>query len=100
MNVQRRIFRSSMTSKCQATIPKVVRDALGLAPGGEVAFELDENGKVQVLKVDAAEEIEHRRADFIQRLKVAQRKFGGKSRFMAMDGLEYQRWIRPDRIDL
>lgn len=100
MNVQRRIFRSSMTSKCQATIPKVVREALGLEPGGEVAFELDENGKVQVLKVDEAAEIERRRADFAQRLKEAQRKFGGKDRFMGMDGLEYQRWIRPDRIDL
>jgi len=38
-----------MTSKGQVTIPKRVRDYLGLKPGAEVDFECTEGGKV-VLK--------------------------------------------------
>ena len=36
MNEQPRIFRSNMTSKCQVTIPKEIRDALGLKAGDRV----------------------------------------------------------------
>ncbi len=40
---------STVTSKGQVTLPKRVRDALGLVPGSEVEFELRE-GQVLLLK--------------------------------------------------
>ena len=40
---------TTLTSKGQVTIPKHIRDALGLGPGSAVDFELDEQGRV-VLK--------------------------------------------------
>jgi AbrB family looped-hinge helix DNA binding protein len=39
---------TSMTSKGQVTIPKPVRDLLGLAPGSDVVFELEADGRVRV----------------------------------------------------
>jgi AbrB family looped-hinge helix DNA binding protein len=40
-----------ITSKGQVTIPKPVRDRLGLAPGSAVDFELAPDGRVVLLKV-------------------------------------------------
>lgn len=37
---------STMTSKGQVTIPKTVREALGLRPGSEVSFDLSPDGAV------------------------------------------------------
>lgn len=41
---------SALTVKGQVTIPKPVRDRLGLKPGDEVAFELAPNGGVLIGK--------------------------------------------------
>ena len=40
-----------VTSKGQVTIPKKVRDYLGIAPGTAIAFDLREDGEVVVHKV-------------------------------------------------
>jgi antitoxin PrlF len=37
---------STLTSKGQITIPKDVRDRLGLREGGRIAFHFDEQGRV------------------------------------------------------
>jgi AbrB family looped-hinge helix DNA binding protein len=42
-----------VTSKGQVTIPKPVRDRLGIEPGSAVEFELDRAGRVVLVKVDA-----------------------------------------------
>jgi antitoxin PrlF len=41
---------STVTVKGQVTIPKPVRDRLGVKPGDEVKFELDADGRVVVSK--------------------------------------------------
>lgn len=39
---------TTMTSKGQVTIPKTIRDALGLTPGSEVFFDVSANGDILV----------------------------------------------------
>lgn len=41
---------TTVTSKGQVTIPKKVRDRLGITPGSEVEFSLNEQGDVVLLK--------------------------------------------------
>jgi AbrB family looped-hinge helix DNA binding protein len=43
---------SRLTSKGQVTIPKPVRDLLGIAPGDAVDFELARDGRIVLVKVD------------------------------------------------
>ena len=42
---------SSMTSKGQVTVPKRIRDELGLRPGDRIAFSM-ENGRVTLRKAN------------------------------------------------
>ncbi len=39
---------ATLTSKCQLTLPKAIRDLLGVGPGDEVVFWADETGRVVV----------------------------------------------------
>jgi AbrB family looped-hinge helix DNA binding protein len=43
---------TTVTSKGQVTIPKPVRDRLGLAPGTKVAFAVDERGRAYLAAED------------------------------------------------
>jgi AbrB family looped-hinge helix DNA binding protein len=42
---------STVTTKGQVTIPKEVRELLGIKPGNAVTFEMDDDGRVVVSKV-------------------------------------------------
>jgi antitoxin PrlF len=42
---------TTVTSKGQVTIPKPVRDRLGIEPGNAVEFRMDPDGRVVLLKV-------------------------------------------------
>jgi AbrB family looped-hinge helix DNA binding protein len=57
--------RSSLTTKCQVTIPKEIRDALGLSAGDAVEFELDGNGRATISPVNRETELaaHHQRFD-------------------------------------
>jgi antitoxin PrlF len=44
--------RSKITTKGQTTVPKAVRQALGVSYGGEIAYLVDENGHVSLLKAE------------------------------------------------
>ncbi len=45
----------TVTSKGQATIPKPVRDRLGIEPGTAVDFQLAPDGRVMLVKVDSGQ---------------------------------------------
>lgn len=89
-------YQSNMTSKGQVTVPKDIRDALGLAPGQAVEFELDADGNARILRSDDRTSIEKKKADWLKRLNEVRAEFKLQSPFAGMDGLEYQRWIRGD----
>lgn len=44
--------RSRITAKGQTTIPKAVRQALGVGYGGEITYVVDEGGRVSLLAGD------------------------------------------------
>jgi len=44
---------SKITTKGQVTIPQKMRKLLGIRAGDRVAFEIDDEGKVMVRKVDS-----------------------------------------------
>jgi len=46
-------FEATVTSKGQLTIPKEVRDRLGIEPGEKVLFRFDEEGGVRLVNVPA-----------------------------------------------
>ena len=47
---------ATMTAKGQITLPKAIRQALGVDVGARVAFVLHENGRVVVSRADAEHE--------------------------------------------
>lgn len=61
-------MQTTMTSKGQVTIPKAVRDAVGLKPGQRVAVTV-EDGRAVIAAVDLDTEHEARRQDMIRRIE-------------------------------
>ena len=50
-NIRESLMATRVTSKGQVTIPKRVRDHLGIAPGHRIDFELTQDGKVTLRRV-------------------------------------------------
>jgi antitoxin PrlF len=48
--------RSTLTAKGQTTVPKAVRQALGIRPGDRIAFRVDQAGKVSLARDEAPDE--------------------------------------------
>lgn len=46
-----------LTSKSQMTVPKEVREAMGLRPGSKVAFERNADGEFVLINLDARRKI-------------------------------------------
>jgi AbrB family looped-hinge helix DNA binding protein len=42
---------TTLTSKGQVTIPKAIRETLGIGPGSEVAFKLGDDGEIRLVAV-------------------------------------------------
>lgn len=87
-------YETTMTVKGQITVPKDVRDLLGLKPGQKVQIETDPDGTVRIVKPDAEAEAEQRMAEFLERMKRAQAIFAANDRFKGMDTDEFMALIR------
>lgn len=89
-------YESDMTAEGQVTVPKDIRDALGLRPGEAVAFVLDEDGNARIIRADDPALVEARKAAFLNRVKDVQAKYRPLDTMAdsGMDGLAYQRMMR------
>ena len=85
-------YETNMTIKGQITVPKDVRDALGLKPGQKVGIETDPDGTVRIVKPDLGRE----QQDWIQRVQDARKLWKPAPAFQDMDPLAYQRMMRGE----
>jgi antitoxin PrlF len=83
---------NALTVKGQVTIPKRVRDALGLKPGDEVDFIVNEEGKVMVCRAGAEQPTPPDPDRFDRAVGSADFKWGSTA--------EYMKFIRGDDYEI
>ena len=85
-----------VTTKGQVTIPKEIRDRLGIVPGSEVEFVETAGGEIRLVAVNgelSREEKERRFRETLDRL-------AGSLDLGGMTTDEYMEWLRGPREDL
>lgn len=84
-----------VTTKGQVTIPKQIRDHLGIGPGSEVEFlATDEGARLVAVNQNLSEEEASRRfSDVLDRM-------AGSLDLGGMTADEYMEWLRGRREDL
>jgi antitoxin PrlF len=83
-----------VTSKGQVTIPKRIRDYLGLKPGAWIEFHLADDGRI-VLKADPSVDAKTRAGRERQRMEKALVALRG-SLDLGMSTDEFMRFVRGD----
>lgn len=85
-----------VTEKGQVTIPKAIRDKLGIGPGSEVEF-VEDGELVKLVRANAAREtVAERRERLVRHLE----KMAGTLDLRGMTTDEYMDWLRGPRDDL
>lgn len=85
-----------VTEKGQVTIPKQVRDQLGIGPGSEVDFVQAEDGGIRLVAVNGELLQEERAWHFRETLD----RMAGTIDLGGMTTDEYMVWLRGPREDL
>ncbi len=93
MNIQRKITGNRMTSKGQVLIPKAIREAAGLVPGGPVKVAMNDRGEAVVSPDEERAEAE-RYAEIMADFEKAAEIFRRGDRFPNMSTDEYMAMIR------
>lgn len=94
MNAHTYVNHGRMTSKGQVLIPKRIRDAAGLVPGGSITVALNDRGEAVVIPApDGASDEERRRAYLTQLARVAE-ILCAHDRYPAMSTDEYMAMVR------
>lgn len=84
-----------VTEKGQVTIPKLIRDKLGIGPGSEVEFVERDDG-VHFVRSDLPMDPTERRRELERHLDAMR----GTIDTMGMDGKAFVDWLRGPRDDL
>jgi AbrB family looped-hinge helix DNA binding protein len=84
-----------VTTKGQVTIPKEIRDRLGIVPGSQVEFVPTQDG-VQLIAVN--ENLSKEEAS--RRFSAVQDRMAGTLDLAGMTTDEYMEWVRGPREDL
>jgi AbrB family looped-hinge helix DNA binding protein len=82
-----------ITRKGQVTLPKSIREHLGVSQGEAVRFEIDEDGQV-VVKTQARKEAKLIRAGILQRIRQANEKAAPHMDLRGMKPEEFIRYMR------
>jgi AbrB family looped-hinge helix DNA binding protein len=84
-----------VTEKGQVTIPKPIRDKLGIGPGSEVAF-VDRGDVVELVRESPAQDPQQQWDEFRRGVEAARGTLDTKG----MDGKDFIDWLRGPRDDL
>jgi len=82
-----------ITRKGQVTLPKAIRQHLGVSEGETVRFEIDADGDV-VVKAESPKQAKLRREEFLERLRKANRKAAPHMDLHGMTPEEFIRYMR------
>ncbi len=84
-----------VTEKGQVTIPKAIRDKLGIGPGSEVEF-VEREDAVHLVRLTLPDDPEERRRAYDRHFA----RMKGALDTMGMDGKDFVDWLRGPRDDL
>lgn len=87
-------YHSTMTIKGQVTVPKPIRDALGLKPGGSVEFIENEGGEMTIRAAGDPASRERRIAHIMSRVSEGRAAFAAHDTMPEMDADDFYAWVR------
>jgi AbrB family looped-hinge helix DNA binding protein len=86
--------QSRLTVKGQVTIPKDVRDALGLKPGEPVEFVVNDRGEAVIRKPDAEATRRNREEELLRKIEEVRIRFRAQDTMPGISNDEYMLWVR------
>ena len=88
-----------VTEKGQVTIPKPIRDKLGIGPGSELEF-VEKDNVVELVRTRGGDERPQDSEKYREWFDMHGARMRGTIDAMGMDGKEYVHWLRGPRDDV